>query len=284
MADPGRKRLHSILHYLVNLAIVAMFLFPLGWMVLGAFKSQADLLSPSPVWFFTPTLEHWRFIFENWNVEHHMINSAIVSVGATILTLALALPAAYALARFPIGGKGTITFEILSLKMIPPIAAVVPLFALAQQVGLYNTLAVLILINTAFQLPFAILVLKSFIEEIPDEIDEAAYVDGCGAFGVLWRTILPLSVPGLICCAVFVFIFTWNEFMIANTLVGGNLRPLPPVVGLALTHRGILWGPALALGVLVLLPVLVLTFGLSRYNRGRSSAGASGPLACPLIS
>lgn len=259
---------------LANGCMVALFLFPLGWMLLGAFKSQGDLLSPTPVWFFTPTLEHWHFIFDNWNVEHHMVNSIIVSVATTFLTLALALPAAYGLARFPIVGKDAITFEILSLKMIPPIAAVVPLFVLAQQVGLYNTLTVLILLNTAFQLPFAILVLKSFVEEIPPEIDEAAYVDGCGAFGVLWRIILPLSVPGLICCAVFVFIFSWNEFMIANTLVGGDLRPLPPIVGLALTHRGILWGPALALGVVVLLPVLVLTFSLSRYMARGMTFGA----------
>lgn len=261
-------------HILANLCVVGLFLFPLAWMVLGAFKSEGDLLSPTPAWFFTPTLDHWYFIFDNWNVERHMVNSIIVSVSTTLLTLALALPAAYGLARFPIAGKGVITFEILSLKMIPPIVAVVPLFVLAQKVGLYNTLSVLIFLNTAFQLPFAILVLKSFVEEIPPEIDEAAYVDGCRPFGVLWRVILPLSVPGLICCAVFVFIFSWNEFMIANTLVGGDLRPLPPIVGLALTHRGILWGPALALGVVVLLPVLVLTFALSRYMARGMTFGA----------
>lgn len=267
---PWKERAHIV----ANLCVVGLFLFPLAWMLLGAFKSEGDLLSPTPVWFFTPTLDHWHFIFDNWNVERHMINSIIVSVATTLLTLALALPAAYGLARFPIAGKDVITFEILSLKMIPPIAAVVPLFVLTQKVGLYNTLSVLILLNTAFQLPFAILVLKSFVEEIPPEIDEAAYVDGCRPFGVLWRVILPLSVPGLICCAVFVFIFSWNEFMIANTLVGGDLRPLPPIVGLALTHRGILWGPALALGVVVLVPVLALTFALSRYMARGMTFGA----------
>ena len=274
MAENRRKGWLEAVHFAANIMIVALFLFPLAWMILGAFKAQADLLSPSPVWFFTPTLEHWYFIFDNWNVERHLVNSVIVSVATTVLTLLLALPAAYGLARFPIKGKDAITFEILSLKMIPPIAAVVPLFILMRQVGLYNTLTVLILLNTAFQLPFAILVLKSFVEEIPREIDEAATVDGCRPFGVLWRAILPLSVPGLICCAVFVFIFSWNEFMIANTLVGGDLRPLPPIVGLALTHRGILWGPALALGVVVLLPVFALTFSLSRFMARGLTFGA----------
>jgi ABC-type glycerol-3-phosphate transport system permease component len=274
MADRRNKVWREAAHILANVFVVALFLFPLAWMLLGAFKSEGDLLSPTPIWFFKPTLEHWQFIFENWNVERHLINSVIVSVATTVLTLALALPAAYGLARFPIAGKDAITFEILSLKMIPPIAAVVPIFVLAQKVGLYNTLTVLVLLNTAFQLPFAILVLKSFVEEIPSEIDEAAHVDGCGPFGVLWRVVLPLSVPGLICCAVFVFIFSWNEFMIANTLVGGDLRPLPPIVGLALTHRGILWGPALALGVVVLLPVLALTFSLSRYMARGLTFGA----------
>jgi multiple sugar transport system permease protein len=274
MADRRRNGWVEAAQILANVVIVGLFLFPLAWMVLGAFKSQGDLLSPTPVWFFTPTLEHWQFIFENWQVERHMVNSIIVSTVTTLLTLALGLPAAYGLARFPIPGKDAITFEILSLKMIPPIAAVVPLFVLSRQVGLYNTLTVLVLLNAAFQLPFAILVLKSFVEEIPRELDEAARVDGCSSFGVLWRVILPLAVPGLICCAVFVFIFTWNEFMIANTLVGGDLRPLPPIVGLALTHRGILWGPALALGVVVLLPVLALTSALSRYMARGLTFGA----------
>ena len=274
MAEKRHRHLREGAHIAANVAVVALFLFPLAWMIMGAFKSQADLLSPSPVWFFTPTLEHWHFILDNWNVERHLVNSLIVSVMTTVLTLTLGLPAAYALARFPIRGKDAITFEILSLKMIPPIAAVVPLFVLSRQTGLYNTLTVLILLNTAFQLPFAILVLKSFIEEIPREIDEAATVDGCRPFGVLWRAILPLSVPGMICCAVFVFIFSWNEFMIANTLVGGDLRPLPPIVGLALTHRGILWGPALALGVVVLVPVFALTFSLSRYMARGLTFGA----------
>lgn len=257
-----------------NLLLVVVFLFPLAWMIVGSFKADADLLSPSPVWFFTPTLDHWRFIFENWDVEHHLANSLIISVATTILTLLLALPAAYGLSRFPVWRKDDILYNLLSLKMIPPIASVVPLFVLARQVGIYDTFLVLILLNTSFQLPFAILVMKSFIDEIPREIDEAATIDGCRPVGVLWHTILPLSVPGLICIGLFVFIFTWNEFLIANTLVGGDLRPLPPIVGLALTHRGILWGPALALGTVVLVPVFVLAFSLSRYMARGLTFGA----------
>jgi ABC-type glycerol-3-phosphate transport system permease component len=257
-----------------NVMLVALFLFPLAWMVLGSFKSDADLLSPDPVWFFTPTLDHWRFILTNWEVEHHLANSLIISVSTTILTLLLAMPAAYGLSRFPVWRKDDVVYNLLSLKMIPPIASIVPLFVLLRQVGLYDTYLVLVLLNTSFQLPFAILVMKSFIDEIPREIDEAAIVDGCSPLGILWRAILPLSVPGLICIGLFVFIFTWNEFLIANTLVGGKLRPLPPVVGLALTHRGILWGPALALGTVVLVPVFVLAFSLSRYMARGLTFGA----------
>lgn len=257
-----------------NAMLVALFLFPLAWMVLGSFKSDADLLSPSPVWFFSPTLDHWRFILSNWDVERHLANSVIISLATTLLTLALALPAAYGLSRFPVWRKDAITYNLLSLKMIPPIASIVPLFVLLRQVGLYDTYLVLILLNTSFQLPFAILVMKSFVDEIPREIDEAASVDGCSPFGILWRTILPLSVSGLVCIGLFVFIFTWNEFLIANTMVGGKLRPLPPVVGLALTHRGILWGPALALGTVVLVPVFFLAFSLSRYMARGLTFGA----------
>ncbi|MEI8180660.1 carbohydrate ABC transporter permease [Aestuariivirga sp.] len=257
-----------------NIALVGLFLFPLAWMILGAFKSEASLLSPSPVWFFAPTLDHWRFIFANWDVEHHLINSIIISVATTIVTIFLALPAAYGLSRFPVWQKESIVFNLLSFKMIPPIASLVPLFILVRQVGIYNTYLSLVLLNASFKLPFAILVLKSFVDAIPREIAEAAAMDGCRPLGVLWRAILPLSVPGLVCSGLFVFIFTWNEFLVANTLVGGDLRPLPAVVGLALTHRGILWGPALALGTVVLLPVFALTFSLSRYMARGLTFGA----------
>lgn len=262
------------IHVAANGAIVALFLFPLLWMIAGAFKSEGDLLSPDPVWFFAPVLDHWRFIFENWAVEQHLVNSAIISIATTVATLLLGFPAAYGLSRFPLWRKDAILFDILSLKMIPPIASAVPLFILAQQVGLYNTHLVLILLNTAFQLPFALLVLKSFIDEIPREIDEAARIDGCGALAVMWHAVLPLAIPGLVCCALFVFIFTWNEFLLANVMVSGAQRPLPPIVGLALTHRGILWGPALALGVVVIAPVLALSLMLSRYMARGLTFGA----------
>lgn len=264
----------EIIRVAANGAIVALFLFPLLWMIAGAFKSEGDLLSPDPVWFFAPVLDHWRFILENWSVDHHLINSAIISIATTVATLALGFPAAYGLSRFPLWRKDAILFDILSLKMIPPIASAVPLFILAKQVGLYNTHLVLILFNTAFQLPFALLVLKSFIDEIPREIDEAARIDGCGPLAVMWHAVLPLAVPGLVCCALFVFIFTWNEFLLANVMVGGEQRPLPPIVGLALTHRGILWGPALALGVVVIAPVLALSLMLSRYMARGLTFGA----------
>jgi len=119
--------------------------------------------------------------------------------------------------------------------------------------------------------------MKSFIDELPYDLDEAAEIDGCSNFRILRKVIVPLALPGIICCTLFVFIFTWNEFLFANVMVGGDLRPLPVLVGLALTHRGILWGAALALGVIVALPVLVLSLALSRYMvRGLTFGAVKG--------
>lgn len=271
------KKLREFLHLGVNWLIVATFMFPLVWMFLGAFKKKTDLLSSDPSWFFAPTIDHWKFIFENWNIGSHLLNSLIISAGATLFTLTLGLLAAFGFSRYPIWKKDALVFDILSLKMIPPVATAVPLFLLSQKVGLYNSLTLLIMLNTAFQLPFVILVMKSFLDEIPYELDEAAQLDGYGAFSILFRVILPLSLPGLICCTIFVFIFTWNEFLFANVMVGGELRPVSVIVGLALTHRGILWGPALALGVVVILPVLILSASLSRYMvRGLTFGAVKG--------
>jgi len=260
-----------------NTIATATFLFPIAWMILGSFKQDADLLSPSPVWFFTPTLDHWRFVLDSWNVGTHLANSLIIAIGATALTILLGVPAAYGFSRFPMSGKDQILLNLLSLKMIPPITAAVPLFLLSQKAGLYNSLSVLVILNTAFQLPFVILVMKSFIDELPYDLDEAAEIDGCSNFRILRKVIVPLALPGIICCTLFVFIFTWNEFLFANVMVGGDLRPLPVLVGLALTHRGILWGAALALGVIVALPVLVLSLALSRYMvRGLTFGAVKG--------
>ncbi len=271
------KKLREFLHLGVNWLIVATFMFPLVWMFLGAFKKKTDLLSSDPSWFFAPTIDHWKFIFENWNIGSHLLNSLIISAGATLFTLTLGLLAAFGFSRYPIWKKDALVFDILSLKMIPPVATAVPLFLVSQKVGLYNSLTLLIMLNTAFQLPFVILVMKSFLDEIPYELDEAAQLDGYGAFSILFRVILPLSLPGLICCTIFVFIFTWNEFLFANVMVGGELRPVSVIVGLALTHRGILWGPALALGVVVILPVLILSASLSRYMvRGLTFGAVKG--------
>ncbi len=271
------KKLREFLHLGVNWLIVATFMFPLVWMFLGAFKKKTDLLSSDPAWFFAQTIDHWKFIFENWNIGSHLLNSLIISAGATLFTLTLGLLAAFGFSRYPIWKKDALVFDILSLKMIPPVATAVPLFLLSQKVGLYNSLTLLIMLNTAFQLPFVILVMKSFLDEIPYELDEAAQLDGYGAFSILFRVILPLSLPGLICCTIFVFIFTWNEFLFANVMVGGELRPVSVIVGLALTHRGILWGPALALGVVVILPVLILSASLSRYMvRGLTFGAVKG--------
>ncbi len=271
------KKLREFLHLGVNRLIVLTFMFPLVWMFLGAFKKKTDLLSSDPSWFFAPTIDHWKFIFENWNISSHLLNSLIISAGATLFTLTLGLLAAFGFSRYPIWKKDALVFDILSLKMIPPVATAVPLFLVSQKVGLYNSLTLLIMLNTAFQLPFVILVMKSFLDEIPYELDEAAQLDGYGAFSILFRVILPLSLPGLICCTIFVFIFTWNEFLFANVMVGGELRPVSVIVGLALTHRGILWGPALALGVVVILPVLILSASLSRYMvRGLTFGAVKG--------
>lgn len=274
MRSAERERLREAVRLTINLGCVGLFLFPIAWMVLGAFKTEDVLLSGEFRLVFDPTLDHWRYIFESWSVPRHLGNSLIISLSATACTMLLGVPASYGFSRFPIWRKDAVILDLLTLKMIPPIAAAVPLFLLARYTGLYNTLTVLILLNTAFQLPFVILVMKSFIDDIPRDLDEAAFVDGCSPIRTFVKVILPLALPGLVCCTLFVFIFTWNEFLFANVMVGGDLRPLPVVTGLALTHRGILWGPALALGIVVMTPVLVLTFALARYMARGLTFGA----------
>ena len=259
-----RRQVGEALHVIANLLVVLAFLFPLIWMLAGAFKAEADLLSPRVAWFFEPTLDHWRYIFANWNVETHLTNSLVIASLTTLLTLALGLPAAFALSRFPIWRKDAVVFDILSLKMIPPIAAAVPTFLLAQRVGLYNSYTVLVLLNTAFQLPFVILVMKSFIDEIPRDLDEAAEIDGCGGAIDRFLTVTwPLLGPTTMFVLVTTSITAFKVFDTVVTLTRGGPMGSTEVILYAIYLEGFQYfNSAYASALTLVFLVFILIFSV----------------------
>lgn len=261
----ARRSLKVMAVYGMVAVALVFFLFPYFWMVVSAFKSPGDVTAYPPVWLFEPTLDNFRELIESMGALSALRNSLIVVGLSTCLALIFGTMAAYALARFNIKGKETIALEILMVRMLPPIVSVIPLFLLARKFGLFDTYWILIAVYTLMGLPFVVWVMRVFVQEIPRSIEEAALVDGCTRLQVLFRISLPLMLPGLAATVVIIFMFAWNEYLFATMLTSSAAKTRPVVAANTVKPRGISWGLASAVGLLMSIPVVVLALLAQRY-------------------
>ena len=204
--------------YASVILIVAFFLFPTLWVVVTSFKLPVEYFSIPPRWIpQVPTLEHYRKMFIDYDVANSIQNSLIISAANTVVTLLFAIPLAYAVARYHVGG-GFLPGWIISQRMLPAVAIVLPFFLIFRQLRLINTYQGLIIAYAIFFIPFATWMLLGFFEDFPKEIQDAAMVDGASEVGALVRIVLPLLAGGIFVVALLVFIFTWNDLLIALVL------------------------------------------------------------------
>ena len=264
----SRPRSHLVAYssyYVLALIALAFFSFPTAWMVMSSRKAEADVAVYPPIWLFAPSLESFRHLFEEMNAWDAFLNSALIVGLATSFAMMAGTLAAYALARFDIKNKDFIAFEILSIRMLPPIVSVIPLFMIAKQLGVFDTPWLLIAVYTLNGLPFVVWIMRVFIQEIPQSIEEAALIDGCSRFECFWRVTLPLLLPGLAATMVIIFMFAWNEYLLASILTSKDARTLPVIAASAIKPKAISWGLASAAGVLMSVPVVVLVLMMQRY-------------------
>lgn len=265
---------------LAGLAALAALL-PVYWMVTISLKLEVDQFAVPPKWFaFSPTLAHYRDAFVERSFGQYLVTSAIVAVASTICAMILGTLAAYALARFRLPYKlnTRVALWILSTRMFPPIVTAVPLFLLMSDLRLLDTTASLVIVYTAFNLPFVVWMMRGFFNEIPRDLEEAARVDGDSHLGALRRVVLPLAAPGLAATAVFCLIISWNEFLFALTLTQTDAAMTLPV-GIAgrVTQYEIEWGVMSAAGVVAMIPILVFALFVQRYLvRGLSLGAVKG--------
>ncbi len=265
---------------LVTLAVAAALL-PVYWMLTISLKTEVDQFSVPPKWVgFWPTLAHYRDAFVERSFGQYLATSATVAVLSTACALLLGTLAAYALARFRLPRKlnTRVALWILSTRMFPPIVTAVPLFLLMSDLQLLDTVASLVIVYTAFNLPFVVWMMRGFFQEIPRELEEAARVDGDTRLGALRRVILPLVAPGLAATAVFCLIISWNEFLFALTLTQtDNAMTLPVGIAGRVTQYEIEWGVMSAAGVVAMIPILVFALAVQRYLvRGLSLGAVKG--------
>lgn len=256
-------------------------LAPVYWMITISFKNEIDHFAIPPKWFsFTPTLQHYLDAFVTRSFGQYLLTSAIVAVVSTFFALVLGTLAAYALTRFrlPYDLSRRLSLWILSTRMFPAIVTAVPLFLMMRDLRLLNTKASLIIVYTAFNLPFVIWMMRGFFAEVPRDLEEAALVDGDSRLGALVRIVLPLVSPGLAATAVFCLIVSWNEFLFALVLTQTDASMTLPV-GIAgrVTQFEIKWGVMSAAAVVAMMPILIFALAMQRYLvRGLSLGAVKG--------
>jgi multiple sugar transport system permease protein len=243
----------------ISLAFLLAWAFPIVWSVLNSLKTERDVLAYPPKLLFVPTLEAYRdVLFGSSSILPNLWSSFVISIGTTLVTMLMAVPAAYALARLRMPGKRLAGFYVLVTQMLPPVGIIIPYFLILRNIGWMDTYQGIILIYLSFSLPFAIWLLVSYFEDIPLEMEEAAYLDGASRLRTLWRIIIPQVKGGIAVTIVFVFLNAWNEFLFAVVLSGNTVRPVTIAMFNFVSVEQTLWAKLAGVSVLAMLPVVVL--------------------------
>ena len=277
---PLRQRAGDALVLAALVAVTIVFLFPIYTVVATSFKLPIDVVSETFDLLFTPTLDNYLALVGlrpsefHFDLGLHFRNSLLAASGSTLLALLLGTPAAYAFARVRFRGARPGMLFLLALRLLPPIATVIPLFLIMRSVGLLDTVSALILAYTTFNLPFIVWMMYSFFLDLPRELEEAALIDGATRLQAFVKVILPLSLPGLAAAAIFSMVLSWNDFIFAVTLTARDAPTLPLMVSGFVTDLGVSWGIMMAAGSVIVVPVLIFTFFTQRYLLRGVTAGA----------
>jgi multiple sugar transport system permease protein len=276
MTRQTRRLLRLGMRYAAALVLAIIFLFPIYWLFMISFKTPAEIFAYPPVWW--PAnfqFANYAVLFKDGDVT--VVGNSLVIAGiSTLLSMVLGTMAAYSLVRFHTGGENLAVW-IISQRMMPPIAIVFPVFLIFVWFGLVDTYTGLILLYTAFNLPYVIWMMRGYISEVPIELEESARVDGCTRLGVLLKVVFPMVRTGLFATAVFTFVFAWNEFLFALVLTRTEVVTYPVQVTHYFGGQSNFWAKIAALSVLGTLPIFVAVAGLQRFLvRGISMGAVKG--------
>ena len=273
-----RRRDRWVIGCYIAIAIFLIWvLVPVLTVAINSFKTPDEIFTSTPQLSFTPTLQNYAKVFGELNFAQYLFNSVVVAFGSTALSLIFGVPFAYALARLPVPGREWWARIILFSRMVPAVALVVPIFVLFDQLHLTGSYLAIILAHTTFNLPIVIWMMRSFFEELPPELEEAALVDGAGRFGAFWRIAIPLASPGMAATAVLCVIFSWNEFLFALVLSGQNTETVPVGVSSFIGSVSIDWGGSSAAAIIAIIPIFILGFAAQRFLvRGLTFGGVKG--------
>jgi ABC-type glycerol-3-phosphate transport system permease component len=258
------SRILHALRWLTFIVVGFILNLPILATVLTSLKTPADINTSPPKWLFTPTLENYQEVLFTGNTDlpHYILNSIAIASGGTILAMALTFPAAYAIVRYEVG-RNWILPLVTNIRALPLIIYAIPIYLMFQLVGLLDTRTGLALIACIINIPVALVLFVGFIQDIPDELDAAAKIDGAGKWGILWHVILPLSRPIIFAVLVLSFIYSWNEFLFGLILSTKNAVPVTVGATFFVTSYGVKWGATAAAMTFGIVPPMIL--GLFAY-------------------
>lgn len=262
----GRKWFSKVMLVAALTGASIIVVLPLYWGLITSFKTSDEIYQNPPTWFpSAPTIDNFVYVWRETVLPQTLLNSIIITVGGCVLTLLLALHAAYASVRFSFRGRNLGLFLLLMTVMIPGVVTLLPQYMVASQLGLIDTKVVLILIFSAWQVPLAVWIIRAHLLKVPVELEEAARVDGCSRMGALYRVAVPLSIPGIAAAAIVVIVWIWNEFLIALTLTTSTrAQPLPVGLYRFVSETGVIWGQLTAGAMIALIPPVLLFVILQR--------------------
>ncbi|WP_251026549.1 carbohydrate ABC transporter permease [Bacillus sp. ISL-46] len=267
------KKVSSAIFEGFGVILVVLFLFlPIFWIGITAFKPEQEVYTTSI--FFQATLDNFKTVFSQSNIGKYYSNSTIVVIVTLLITMPVSILASYSLSRFKIPGKQIFLFAILATQFIPLIVNVIPYFIMFRNWGLLDTTIALIIVNLGHTIPYGIWLLKGFIDKIPQDMEEAATIDGANRLQVIWHVLLPLAKPGIITATVFCFVITWNEFMFALVLTNQEAVTLPVALSFFNGEKGVLWNQMAAAGIIFVIPTIIFMLIVRKqFILGMTSGG-----------
>jgi len=275
VGSPRTRRLEAALVYLVLTVLTLAFLFPLVWVLGLSLKTRLQVMATPPLYVWWPTLENYADVLTRADFGRAFLNTMIVSTSAVLLSLCVGAPAAYAFARFPFTGRSFLFFALLVMRMLPPIAVLVPMYVLFNKLGLATTRFSVVLADTTFSLPLVVWIMRGFFEDLPVELEESAWIDGASRYRAFVHIVLPLARPGLAAAAILCLQLAWNDFLFAAVLTNNATQTLPVLMSaFSAGDSGVDWGGLTASGMLVILPVIVFSFAAQRHLLAGLSSGA----------
>ncbi len=269
-ATSGWSMRYSV-YSLIAVVVAMIFMFPLYWAFSTSLRNPMDTFTVSglgiPFIHFEPTLNNWIEQLATGETRRALMNSTVISIGASALALVLGAPAAYALARFHfrLPPNRDLTLWFLSQRVLPPVATVIPFYLVMRTLGLLDTYLALILINATFILPFVVVILRQTFIELPVELEEAAMVDGTGFLGAFLRVSLPLAAPAMAATGLIIFSFAWNEFLFAITISSKNAITIPVHMAGAVDTRGVQFWFMAVRAMIAMIPPVLLALLAQRY-------------------